>query len=778
MARTTRRSLLLLAVISAFAAAPHLTFGLLADTCNARSDFQYISPQNYYQIGDTVRIEIVLGAGLITGRNPGHDRPCPVRARLHSLGVPCPDAGNLISYAGNISSNCAGISWSANSAGGPAPNEVVFSATPGVVIPAGQGTFCSIQFDVHVDNFPPTGLVIRQASGFTIPALDAVCNTPGLLSAGNQSTGSLNICNCDDGNACTTEVCDSQLGCIYTPVVCNDNNACTTDTCDPAIGCVYTPNPPCNDNNACTTDTCDPAIGCVYTPNPPCNDSNACTTDTCDPAIGCVYTPNPPCNDSNACTTDTCDPAIGCVYTPNPPCNDGNACTTDTCDPAIGCVYTPNPPCNDGNACTTDTCDPAIGCVYTPNPPCNDSNACTTDTCDPAIGCVYTPNLPCNDSNACTTDTCDPAIGCVYTPNPPCNDSNACTTDTCDPAIGCVYTPNPPCNDGDACTTDTCVPAIGCVYTPNPPCNDSDACTTDTCDPAIGCVYTPNPPCDDQNACTTDTCDPVMGCVYTPNPPCDDGDACTTDTCVPATGCVYTPNAPCDDGDVCTDDTCDPATGCVYTPNDQCNFICRTPGYWATHSSTAKSACSDVTGAVIEMGGGSLNICGECLTNNGSDHTLAPGDAASAVEAMCVAVKGQQARQLARQLTAAALNCIISNAGADCLDGPTGEVFSLCNQGCAVAVGNAPGPAPAGFNMGWCISAIDCYNNGFGLPTEAGCGASTGCHDRALPWDMIPRPANCNGPAPASSERCQAAKDTGCGILPFDETKCASDSCP
>ncbi len=366
----------------------------------------------------------------------------------------------------------------------------------------------------------------------------------------------------------------------------------------------------------------------------------------------------------------------------------------------------------------------------------------------------------------------------MYTPNPPCNDSNACTTDTCNPATGCVYTPNPPCNDNNACTTDTCVPATGCVYTPNIVCNDNNACTTDTCVPETGCVYTPNPPCNDSNACTTDTCDPAIGCVYTPNPPCNDNDACTTDTCVPATGCVYTPNAPCDDGDPCTDDTCDPASGCVYTPNDQCAFICRTPGYWATHSSTAKSACSDVTGAVIEMGGGSINICGECLTNAANGHTPGAGDAASAVEAMCVAVKGQQARQLARQLTAAALNCIISGGAADCSGTQNSDVFSLCNQGCAVAVGNSPDPLPEGFNMGWCIAAIDCLNNGFGLPTEAGCGASTGCHDRALPWDMIPRPANCNGPAPASSEKCQAAKDSGCGVLPFDESKCASDSCP
>jgi hypothetical protein len=239
------------------------------------------------------------------------------------------------------------------------------------------------------------------------------------------------------------------------------------------------------------------------------------------------------------------------------------------------------------------------------------------------------------------------------------------------------------------------------------------------------------------------------------------------------------PNVVCDDNNECTDDACDPSTGeCVYTPNDLCNEICRTPGYWATHSSALKSGCGDVTGAVLAWGGGSLNICGECITNSANDHTLGAGNAASAVEAMCVAVRGQQARQLARQLTAAALNCIVSGFPADCDGASIGDVFAACNLGCAVAVGNTPDPYPDGFNLGWCIQAIDCFNNGYGLPTELGCGPSTGCHERALPWDEIPRPEGCDGPAPASSEKCQAAKKSSCGVLPFDEGACSADACP
>ena len=54
---------------------------------------------------------------------------------------------------------------------------------------------------------------------------------------------------CDDGNACTGDVCDPQTGCGTTPVVCNDGDACTTDSCDPQTGCGTTA-VVCNDGNA------------------------------------------------------------------------------------------------------------------------------------------------------------------------------------------------------------------------------------------------------------------------------------------------------------------------------------------------------------------------------------------------------------------------------------------------------------------------------------------------------------------------------------------------
>ncbi len=129
------RTLVLVAVVAALAMAPKVTFGF-ADSCNARADFLYLSPQNYYQVGDTVRVQIQLGSGIIQGGTQVTINRVRFELDCTALGVPCPDAGNLISYAGNITSTCAGVSWTANSAGGTLPNEVVFSAAPGLMVPA------------------------------------------------------------------------------------------------------------------------------------------------------------------------------------------------------------------------------------------------------------------------------------------------------------------------------------------------------------------------------------------------------------------------------------------------------------------------------------------------------------------------------------------------------------------------------------------------------------------------------------------------------------------
>jgi len=418
-------------------------------------------------------------------------------------------------------------------------------------------------------------------------------------------------------------------------------------------------------------------------------------------------------------------------------------------------------------------------------PVCDDGNSCNgPETCDAATAtCVPGTPLNCNDSNACTDDSCNPASGCVNTPKPPtfCNDSNACTDDACVPATGCVNTPKPPsfCDDSNGCTDDACVPASGCVNTPKPPsfCDDSNGCTDDACIPATG------------------------GCSHAPKPPsfCDDSDVCTDDACIPATGgCSNTPKPPdfCDDGDQCTEDVCDPQDGCTNEPADPLpagcgDAICRTPGFWGTHAGVEKDRSQNITEQVIDCADGNcanhtandfLFICGEKIDSpdsNPADGTTDWNDAASSTEAMCVSVKGFSKAMLARQLTAAALNCIISGGGADCAGtGIYSAVFAECNSRCS-------GGTATKNELTQCIGALDCLNNGKNI-TNGTCtdGGTNNCHTRALVNETLGLDFDPPGPA-GSSDACNVANGTICVVVgptegpPYgDGLHCGTDSLP
>ena len=94
----------------------------------------------------------------------------------------------------------------------------------------------------------------------------------------------------EDGNSCTDQSCDPNRGCVATPntASCDDGSACTIgDTCSDgacagsSLACV-------DDGNPCTTELCDPQRGCVRFENgDPCDDGDpstgfdVCTAGTC-----------------------------------------------------------------------------------------------------------------------------------------------------------------------------------------------------------------------------------------------------------------------------------------------------------------------------------------------------------------------------------------------------------------------------------------------------------------------------------------------------------------
>jgi hypothetical protein len=293
--------------------------------------------------------------------------------------------------------------------------------------------------------------------------------------------------------------------------------------------------------------------------------------------------------------------------------------------------------------------------------------------------------------------------------------------------------------------------------------------------------------CNDTNACTTDTCNQANNtCAFTPTGTCDDTNACTSDACNPANGaCTFTPTGTCNDNNTCTDDACNPASGqCEFTPNDLCGTeICRTPGFWATHARTSDKGAGarNLTQFVINLGGGSLSICGECI-----NATVPINNAASAVEALCVPVRGDQRLQLARQLTAAALNCIVSNGQSDCVGTSIEDLFADCNTN--VCLG---GDTQA---VTECINKLDCFNNGFEPGDGVSCGAATGCHNAEVGFCKVGNNlsntfcsdnepcanpnASCVPGTAGSSDDCNAAISSSCTVIGPGEATCGTDSCP
>lgn len=125
--------------------------------------------------------------------------------------------------------------------------------------------------------------------------------------------------------------------------------------------------------------------------------------------------------------------------------------------------------------------------------------------------------------------------------------------------------------------------------------------------------------------------------------------------------------------------------------------VCRSAGFWGTHSGTDRWGGKNITQSVVDAADG-LEICGKAVDVTSLSTT------ASALEALCVSPRGDQRLQLARQLTAAALNCVVSGGGPLCEGVSIEELFGRCNSLCAS--GNS------GEAIGSCIDALDCFSNG------------------------------------------------------------------
>jgi len=375
---------------------------------------------------------------------------------------------------------------------------------------------------------------------------------------------------CDDGDECTGDEACIKGKCQGQAKSCNDGIACTLDVCDKATGCSNVPNDTkCTGDDPCVNLACSVTVGCAPAEDKPfnvganCDDGSDCTPKTaCDDKGSCVGDSTCGCEADKDCADqgDLCEPWV---------CDSGSKkCVPDAATKVI-CDNSGDGPC------TETSCDPKTGQCGTANvnegKTCDDNDVCTSTTkCDKG-SCAGKLDMKCDDGNDCTVDSCDPIAGCQKVPGDgdcddgnPCTNEDACTSGACKGVvIGC--------NDGIDCTYDACDAKTGkCTNTAkNDLCNDDEQCTDDICDKAKGCTQKAkvDAKCDDGDKCTnavcgkTGKCDKVAsynkeiaGCGCQKDSECKSSSACTVGKCVKGE-CTFDPKPKngqaCETGNKC-----------------------------------------------------------------------------------------------------------------------------------------------------------------------------------------------------------------------------------
>ena len=308
-----RRILLLgLLAIAVSAGAPGVARAV--NTCNGLITIDYVGGPDFALPGDVVRVKLTLGTGSIQGGTKLNvnrlrfDLDCDSN---FTLGIPCTDEGMIVEYEGDgtITTTC-GVTWTTGHAVSATPNEVVFTPSSPVMIPANQTIppgFCALEFDVKVlaRSTDSTPNEIEEVTGYLASQNDARCDN-NLTSTGQQSS-SIPLCpDCNDNIECSQDMCDQSTGmCSHTPVAdstpCTDtdNDACTTAGCNGTLATGGSVTDGCDQNHMVKTCT---------------DDTNPCTgPPTCNPQTGNCDFPNvpdsTPCpdTDNDACTTAGCD---------------------------------------------------------------------------------------------------------------------------------------------------------------------------------------------------------------------------------------------------------------------------------------------------------------------------------------------------------------------------------------------------------------------------------------------------------------------------------------
>jgi len=359
-----------------------------------------------------------------------------------------------------------------------------------------------------------------------------VCTGPDTCLTGECTPATID--DCDDGLDCTEDSCDGQGGCVRTvgSGFCAIAGACISDgTVNPSNPCEYcdaASSPEawsvtvCDDGVACTDDVCTGPGTCDH---PVLADK--CLVDTqcfddgqtdgclvCDPSSAQDALTATPCPvGADLCQPNTCNPDTkACEPGPQVDCSDlDGLCAVGTCDPTDGGCVTVLPSdlgCDDEDACSSgDTCTDVGVCEGTPYTcdPC--------EACDGTGGCSgFAPDGTTCDDGAYETadDVCDGAGSCAGTTITCGNPPAACVA--LEPnGTDCTEVVSPSfCYIGGQCyamgesgPTDPCVVCNGgtewTLRSDGELCDDGDPCTAgETCTGGL-CGGGGLAPCDGYN---------------------------------------------------------------------------------------------------------------------------------------------------------------------------------------------------------------------------------------------------------------------------------------
>lgn len=245
------------------------------------------------------------------------------------------------------------------------------------------------------------------------------CNNQGECLPNHKADGS----GCEfDALFCTADRCAGGV-CQVGPNPCVSPTPACDETNRQCVTCRQ--NDDCNDGNACTTDVCNQGT-CVYTNRPAgtpcgtepdtvcdhpdrCNANGQCADDNLAP-VGTVCP-----DDGDFCNgVERCDSAGMCV-------GSGNPCAAPlVCNAAAGrCACTNNSDCSDGLFCNgVETC--AAGLCTPAASPCAAGVQCDEQN-NRCLACLTA--TQCNDNDPCTVDTCGNGQ-CLHTRSPHCDDTD------------------------------------------------------------------------------------------------------------------------------------------------------------------------------------------------------------------------------------------------------------------------------------------------------------------------------------------------------------------